>query len=75
MEAKKPVIAANDVVLSIPFFKDLVIILGFLAIIINLLMCIVYLITVLFRKISILPKWIGPVNFIFLFIQFYYFFF
>jgi hypothetical protein len=49
--------------------------LGFSAIIINMIMCLVYLIAILMRKSFLLPKWIALINFIFLFIEFYFFFF
>lgn len=74
LEAKKPAVATTDTVLPLPFFKDLVIILGFSAIIINLLMCITYLVELLTKKVLPLPKWLAPVNFIFLLVQFYFFF-
>jgi len=75
LEAKKPAVAGNDSVLRIPFFKDLIIILGFSAIIINMIMCLVYLITILMKKSFLLPKWIAGINFIFLFVEFYFFLF
>jgi hypothetical protein len=74
MEAKKASIATAGGVLPLPFFKDLVIILGFSAIIINFLMCIVYGVVLITKKALPLPKWLPPVNFIFLLIQFYFFF-
>jgi hypothetical protein len=74
MEAKKHVEATKDTVVAFPFFKDLVIILGFCAIIINLIMCVVYLVVVFRRKFFLLPKWLVAVNFIFLLVQFYFFF-
>jgi hypothetical protein len=74
MEAKKHVEAVKGTVVAFPFFKDLIIILGFSAIIINLIMCIVYLVTVFRRKFFLLQKWLVAVNFIFLLIQFYFFF-
>jgi hypothetical protein len=74
LEAKKPVAATPGAVLPLPFFKDLVIILGFSAIVINFLMCIVYAVVLIAKKTLPLPKWLPPVNFIFLLIQFYFFF-
>lgn len=75
LEAKKPAIGAPGTVVVLPFFKDLVIILGFSAIVINLLMCITYLLVVLLRKMALLPKWISILNVVFLLLEFYYFFF
>jgi hypothetical protein len=74
LEAKKPAVAAPDAVLPLPFFKDLIIILGFSAIIINLVMCIVYAVVLVTKKVLPLPKWLAPVNFIFLLVEFYFFF-
>lgn len=75
IEAKKEVVGGRDTVVAIPFFKDLIIILGFSAIVINFLMCIVYLLTILLGKSSLLPKWLAIVNSIFLIVEFYFFFF
>jgi len=65
----------KNVVDTIPFFKSLVITLGFSAIIINLLMCMVYAVILLMSKKYLLPKWIPMINFVFLIVQFYFFFF
>jgi hypothetical protein len=75
IEAKKIINSdSRDAVASIPFFKNLIIVLGFSAIVINLIMCIVYLIAVLSKKSFLLPKWLAAINFVFLVIQFYFFF-
>ena len=74
MEAKKIATVGADGVATIPFFKNLIIILGFSAIVINLIMCIVYLVAVLSKKSFLLPKWLAAINFVFLIIQFYFFF-
>src|SRR5688572_25000895 len=73
MEMSKPVNtqAANRVV-DVPFFKDLIIVLGVSAIIINLLMNIFYFL--LRGKLKGIPIWLPVVNFIFLIIQVFYFF-
>jgi hypothetical protein len=75
LQSKKAVAAGPGTVVAFPFFKDLVIILGFLAIIINLLMCLVYLIILLRNKIIFLPKWLTITNAVFLLAEFYFFFF
>jgi hypothetical protein len=76
IESKKAATGGNNnVVDSIPFFKSLVITLGFSAIIINLLMCLVYAILLGMSKKYLLPKWIPLINFVFLIVQFYFFFF
>ncbi|HZI69189.1 MAG TPA: hypothetical protein VFD44_05745 [Hanamia sp.] len=67
--------ATPGTVTKLPFFKDLVIILGFLAIVINLVMCITYLVVFALKKKLVLPKWLTIVNIVFLPIQFFYFFF
>lgn len=75
MEAQKPVTHGRDTVEVIPFFKDMVITLGFSAIVINLLMCLVYSVLVITGKQFLFPKWLAAINFIFLILQFYFFFF
>lgn len=60
---------------KIPFLKELIIILGFPAIVINLLMCIAYGIFLLTKKKKLLPKWLALINVGFLIVQFYYYFF
>lgn len=75
IDAKKAIVGGKDTVVAIPFFKDLIIILGFSAIIINFLMCLVYLVTILVKKSAvIMPKWLAITNFIFLIVEFYFFF-
>ncbi|HUZ60648.1 MAG TPA: hypothetical protein VMU83_17885 [Hanamia sp.] len=75
LEGRKPVSTGRDIVLSVPYLKDLVIILGFSAIFINFLMCLGYLVTMLVRKSFYSPKWLAVTNFVFLIIEFYFFFF
>ncbi len=60
---------------KIPFLKELIIILGFPAIVINLLMCITYGVFFLLKKKHLIPKWLALVNLGFLIVQFYYYFF
>lgn len=74
IEAKKAIVGGRDTVAAIPFFKDLIIILGFSAIVINFLMCLVYLFVIFARKSFLLPKWLAIINFIFLAVEFYFFF-
>ncbi len=76
MDSHKAAVAGSrDAVNAIPFFKDLIIILGFSAIVINLLMCIVYSVIVIIGKPDLLPKRLAAINFVFLIFQFYFFFF
>ena len=56
------------------FFKNIVITLGFSAIVINLIMCIVYAILLVMGRKRILPKWLALINFSFLIFQIYFFF-
>jgi len=75
IEAKKIVSSGSqDSIVAIPFFKNLIIVLGFSAIVINLIMCMVYLVAVLSKRSFLLPKWLAAINFVFLIIQFYFFF-
>ncbi|MDQ6756246.1 MAG: hypothetical protein M3004_04840 [Bacteroidota bacterium] len=75
MELKKIANAASDRVIAVPFFKDLIIILGVSALIINLLMNIFYFIFLLAGKVNVVPLWLGVANFLFLILQIFYFFF
>ena len=75
MESKKTVTGSPDRVLAIPFFKDLVIILGVSAIVINLLMIIFYLLIVLRGKFKQVPVWLPVINCMFFMLQVIYFFF
>ncbi|MEO6814759.1 MAG: hypothetical protein ABI172_12575 [Ginsengibacter sp.] len=74
LEAHKPVTHNSDTVEMIPYFKNTVIILGFSAIVINLIMCIVYSVIVIIGRQYLLPKWLVAINFVFLILQFYFFF-
>lgn len=74
LEARKPVTHSSDTVEMIPYFKNVVITLGFSAIVINLIMCIVYSIIVIIGKQYLLPKWLAAINFAFLILEFYFFF-
>jgi hypothetical protein len=71
---RKPVAGNGDKVVAMPFAKDLVITLGFSAIIINLLMNIFYFIFLVRGKLKGGNVWLPLINFIFLIIQVLYFF-
>jgi hypothetical protein len=75
MELKKPVTGNADSVIPVPYFKDLIITLGICAIVINLLMNIFYLLFLLRGKMKNMPVWLPAINFIFLVVQIFYFFF
>ncbi|MBA2561844.1 MAG: hypothetical protein H0V14_02850, partial [Chitinophagaceae bacterium] len=74
LEIKKPVEVPGDRVVNIPFFKDLIVTLGFMAIIINLIMNIIYFIFLLTGKLKVFPRWLIVSNFLFLLLQICYFF-
>lgn len=75
LEAGKPATQSSDKVVPVSYFADIIITLGISAIIINLLMCIVYSVIVIIGRQQLLPKWLVIVNFLFLILQFLYFFF
>lgn len=75
MESVAPGIGSNDAVLRIPFFKEIIIILGFSAILINFLMCMAYGILVILGKAALIPRWLALINLFFLILQIFYFFF
>ena len=75
LETKSSVAAANDTAQTLPFLKNIIITLGFSAIIINLIMCMTYSIFIIIGKKKLLPKWIVAFNFLLLIFQFYFFFF
>jgi len=64
----------NSIVIGLPFIKELIVILGFTAIIINLITIIIYFIFLLSGKLKRLPRWLVMTNVLFLLLQFYYFF-
>ena len=74
LELKKPVSTAGDTVLAVHLAKELVIILGISAMIINLIMNIIYGIVLLSGKIKQQPQWLTITNAVFLLLQIYYFF-
>jgi len=57
IEAKKPITHSPDTVQAVPFFKDIIITLGFSAVIINFFMCLFYAILVIIGRQILLPKW------------------
>ena len=67
--------ALPDTVGKLPYLKELIIILGFPAIVINLLMCFTYGVIFILKKKELIPKWMALINVGFLIVQFYYYFF
>jgi hypothetical protein len=74
LERSKAVTQGAGTAVRVPYFKDLIITLGVSAIVVNLLMCICYSVLVILGKQKQLPKWLAIVNFLFLILQFLYFF-
>ena len=75
MEMKKPVSSAGDRLIAVPFLKDLVITLGFSAIAINLLMNVFYFLFLMRGKLKKMSLLLPVINFMFLIVQVFYFFF
>lgn len=75
LEVNAPKGAVADMAARIPFFKELIIVLGFSAIVINSIMCITYLILILLKKKTMIPKWTGIFNVFLLIAEVYYFIF
>lgn len=59
----------------IPYIKEIIIILGFPAIAINLIICLVYLSLFVAGKMRIIPRVLAAINVAFLIVQIVYFFF
>src|SRR5688572_23466481 len=75
LEKRKPAATPADIVIPVPFIKELIIILGFTAIFINLIINVVYLIFLLSGTFKQLPQRLSMANALFLLLQFFYFFF
>ena len=72
---KNPVHGSGDKLKTVPIFKDIIITLGFSAIVINLLMNIFYFLFLISGKLKNMPLLLPVINFIFLLVQICYFFF
>jgi hypothetical protein len=74
MERKKAINGVtSDMLGQLPIFKELIILLGFCAIAINLLMNIFYFLLLLRGKHKNIPGWLPLINFLFLVVQVLYF--
>lgn len=73
-QAGKPAVENNGVMV-VSYFKNMIIVLGVSAIIINLLICLVYAGVIIAGKQRLLPKNLVLVNFLFFIFQIYYYFF
>ncbi|MEO6548534.1 MAG: hypothetical protein ABIN94_11065 [Ferruginibacter sp.] len=65
---------ATDAISPLPYITGLLVILGQLAIFVNVVFCLLSLIILLTKKTMQVPQWLVIVNFIFLLLQVYYFF-
>ena len=75
IEQRKPVKTNTTELLQVPFLKDIIITLGLVAIIINITFCITYIALLLANRIKFISKWLAIINFLFLILQVFYFFF
>ncbi|MEO7801146.1 MAG: hypothetical protein ABIR81_04065 [Ginsengibacter sp.] len=73
MEVQKNAAGKSGELISIPLLKELVIILGFTAIIINIIMHLVYLLLYFTKRYYMIPRRLALINFIFLAWQLFYF--
>jgi len=67
-------VKVDDNITPLPFITGSLVVLGQLAIFINIIFCLVVLILMLSKKLKQIPKWLVIANFIILLFQFYYFF-
>ena len=71
MEEREKVNGMPGNLLPIPFVKELIIILGFLAIFINAIMTLICVVLLLRKRLEI-PLWLVVINFLFLLIEIYF---
>lgn len=64
----------DDHLIPLPFVTGLLVILGQLAIFINLIFCAIVLMLMMAKKGQPTPRWLVIANFVFLLLQVYYFF-
>jgi hypothetical protein len=62
-----------DRVIALPGLQNTLVILGYGAILINMVFCFACIILLLIKEIQILPRWIVVTNFIFLILEVLYF--
>jgi hypothetical protein len=74
IEQAKKITSNTDEILPLPWLKQTIVLLGWTAIFINLLFCLIATVFYLSKKSVLLTKWLTIANFIFLLIQIYYFF-
>lgn len=67
-------VKVEDNISPLPFVTGSLVVLGQLAIFINVIFCLVALILMFSKKLKQIPRWLVIINFFMLLLQFYYFF-
>jgi len=67
-------VKVDDNISPLPFITGSLVVLGQLAIFINIIFCLVALILMRSKKLKQIPQWLVIGNFLMLLLQFYYFF-
>ena len=73
LEVQKPVNAKAGDMIPIPIVENILITLGYTAILFNIIMNIIYLALLISKRLNV-PRWLVITNFIFLVLEVYYFF-
>jgi hypothetical protein len=74
VEQVKKISTNSDKLLPLPWIKQTIVVLGWTAIFVNLLFCLISMVFYLSKRSNLLAKWLTMANFIFLLLQIYYFF-
>ncbi len=74
IEINKKKTNSTDNVIPLPYITGLLVIMGQLALFINLIFCLLVVILMLAKRMKQIPQWLVISNFILLFIQLFYFF-
>lgn len=75
VEKSKPVKAGNEKLIPLPFVQEVIVTLGFSALVINLVMNLFYLGIFMLGRLKKYPTWLIVTNFLFLIVEIIYFFF
>ncbi len=67
-------IKVDDNISPLPFLTGSLVVLGQLAIFINIIFCVIVTILIISRRMKQIPQWLVVTNFIMLLFQFFYFF-
>lgn len=65
---------AEDSISPLPFITGSLVILGQLAIFVNIVFCVIVILLMLSKKMKQIPRWLVVANLMMLIVQFYYFF-